>query len=446
MSLSGWLVAGAIFIIILTIALGIGWWLRNNSNPTPGPPTKYSAPLVWGMPSPGPDPTKNFCQLYEFPTAVVDIGGVPTAVPGAPTLNPDVLNTLQGQPTHPFCLDSDQIIAQQVQHTCQNPPQVTVSGAITRCFLISGGTTGLGGTETYYTTSGCLNIPQCAGQLSLVSVNFHAPTVPNIFCLQREGTGANITMQPCNPANPAQLFRVTRVNPGQNPNSLQPGQGQNGLIAQILDRDSGLCVVPGTGTTTTIYDPNYLAPIDAECSGPSQVFTGTNVILGACTGETGGTGTFPGYVWALLPSVPYCPATGGCTGCTGCIGCHRVPGSAFCEGCPACTGNAPLPTPPQIVYIGNLNLTEIPLGTTGYAGLTGNSAIVQWLIDNNAESMYFGGTGDGLILRDIGTDVTVCEQQPFTAQYLNLITYNTLRAEEVCLAEGILATPNCISL
>jgi hypothetical protein len=254
MSLSGWLVTGAIFIIILAAAIGLGWWIRNNFRSTPATPSPFSSVTVWGKPSPGPDPAKNSCQLYQFPTALVNIGGVPTAIPGTPSLNPTVLNSLTGHVGNPICLDSDQIIAQEVQHTCTAPVGV-VNGSITRCFLIDGGVTGLGGTETYFTTTGCLNIPACAGQLSLVSINFQAPGVTGIFCLQQSGTGGTITMAPCNPSNPNQLFRVTRINPGQNPASLQPGQAQNGIIAQILDRNTGLCVVPGTGTSSTIFNP-----------------------------------------------------------------------------------------------------------------------------------------------------------------------------------------------
>lgn len=437
MSFSEWLIIGAIFILILTIAFGFGWWLRNNSNPTPAPPNAFSAPLVWGTPTPGPNPTKNFCQLYQFPTALVDIDGIETAIPGNPTFNANILNNLQGVPNYPQCLDSDQIMAQQLQHACTAPNGV-INGAITRCFLIDGGLTGLGGTESYYTNSGCFNVPACAGQLSLVSINFQAPTVPNINCIQNEGTGFNVTMQSCDPSNNSQLFRITRIDPGQNPNSLQPGQGQNGLIAQILDRDTGLCLIPGTTTTTTIYDPDYLGT--SQCMGPNVIFSGTNVTMGECTG-----GIFPGYVWVLLPSLPYCPLTGGCGGCTGCPGCNRVSGSTVCFGCAGCNGDAPLPTPPQIVYVGNLNLEDLPVGPTGYNGFTGPSAIVQWLIDNNAQSLYYGGTGNGLILRDLGTDVTVCEDKPFISQYLNITTYNTIIQEEVCLQE-ITTNPNCIPL
>lgn len=445
MPFTEWLITGAIFIIILMLVLGIGWWIRNTTPTHPTQPPVFVPPLGWSSPVPGPDPDKNTCQLYQFPTVVVDINGVPTAIPGTPTFNTKILNNLMGESTYPQCLDTDQIMAQQVEHTCTNPAGVT--GGTSRCFLIEGGTTGLGGTEVYYTNTslkngqGCPNIPACSGQLSLVSINFQAPGVTGIFCLQSNGTGANITMEPCNPANPDQLFRVTRVNPGQNPNSLRPGQGQNGLIAQILHRETNLCVVPGNSTTTTLYDPSYLTPIDNACVGPVESVAGTNVVLGPCTG-----GVFPGYIWGFLPSVPYCSLTGGCGGCTGCPGgdCRRTPGTNACRGCITCRGFAPLPTPPQIVNISGL--TGMPGGFTGYMGFTGPSALVQWLLDNDAQSMYYGGTGNGLILKDIGLDVTVCEDKPHVAQYLNLTAYNTLNEEEVCIAEGTAGTVSCIPL
>lgn len=446
MSFSDWLITGAIFIIILAVALGIGWWLRNRSNPSSQSPPKYSAPLVWTNIRPGPNPSKNFCQLYDFPTVVLDINGVPTAIPGTPTFDAGILDQLSGMTALPRCLDTDQIVAQQLQHTCNTPPNVSLSDVdSTRCFLINGGLTGIGGTETYYSNSECLAIPSCAGELSLVSVNFQGPGPSgsnDIFCLQSQGTGQNIIMALCDPSNSDQLFRVTRINPGQNPNAIPPQQGQNGLIAQILHRETGQCVLAGTGTTSTLYDPSYLTPFNTSCTGPIESIAGRNVILGTCTG-----GSFPGYVWSLFPSISYCGISGGCSGCRGCLDCERLPNSNVCGGCTGCTGFAGSPTPPQISYIGDLNINDIPVGPTGYSGLTGASAIFKWLIDNNTESLYYGGTGDGLILRfPIGLDVTVCENKPYTAQYLNLVNYNTLRAEEVCIADGTLATLSCVDL
>jgi len=439
MSLSGWLVACSIFLIILSLALGIGLWFRNHSHPTPHPPSPYQSPLVWGPPVPGPNSSKNYCQLYQFPTSILPINSVPTVFPGTPSFNPNTLNILHGSPVNRSCIDSDQILAQQVQHSCVQPNGT--DNTISRCFLINGGTTGIGGSESYYTNSGCLNIPPCVGELSLVSINYQSPTVTGTYCLQSNGTGSNISISLCNPSNPSQLFRITRTNPGQNPNTIPPGQGQNGLLAQILDRNTNLCVVSGTGTTNIIFDPNYIHPIDFGCSGPSSSFTGTNLVLGPCTG-----GLYPGYVWALLPSISYCPLIGGCPGCIGCPGCKKVVGSSSCSGCIGCTGNSPLITPPQITYVGNIDIANIPSGPSGYHGLTGPSAIFSWFIDNNAKAMYFGGTGTGVGLLPIGQDISVCSNRPFTSQYLNLTTYNTLIGEEVCLAEGTLGTYKCVSL
>ena len=461
MALSHWIIAASLFILILLLALGLGWWFRNNSHPAPAFPDAYSAPLGWGPLVPGPDAEKNFCQLYQFPTSLLDIEGVETVVPGNPTFNPLILRELSGTRGLPICLDQDQIIARQVEHTCTAPLGV-VDGAITLCDLIEGGSTGLGGSEVFYTNSGCPAIPSCVGELSLISINFQAPTNP-IFCLQNNGTGADITMAPCDPSLETQLFRVTRTNPGQNPNSIAPGQGQNGLLAQILDRERGLCVVPGTGTTSTVYDPDSIP----GCSGTEMTIPGPNVILGTCTvGSCTGTGTgthctgpeFPGYVWALLPSLPYCTSQTGCAGCTGCPTCIRQPSSNVCSGCPGCTGLSPMITPQQIVYVGDFDFSTFPsntpgmtgmtgmTGLTGTTGLTGPSAIVQWLVDNDAQSMYYGGSGDGLILNDLGLDVTVCPQRAFVAQYINLSAYNTISEESACYAAGTLGTQACIGL
>jgi hypothetical protein len=172
--------------------------------------------------------------------------------------------------------------------------------------------------------------------------------------------------------------------------------------------------------------------------------------MGECTG-----GVYPGYLWMLLPSLPYCSNPTGCiqyaqTGCTGCginNRCIRQPGLNTCSGgCSSCTGYEFMITPPQIVYIGDLDINKAPLGATGYKGFTGAPAVTLWLVDNHAKALYWGGTGHGLILKDMGTDYTVCEQRPFTAQYINLVTYNTISKESVCFANGTLGTPNCFSL
>lgn len=471
--LAGWIVAIFIFVILLLIAIGVGWWLRNHGTPDPVPPNIYNAPLGWGKPVAGPDPDKNTCQLYTFPSGLVDIGDppVPTAVPGTPTYSASVLSGLAGVTGYPSCIDTDQIIAQQVQHTCTAPAGV-VEGQITLCDLQTGGTTGLGGTEIFYTNSNCSVIPSCAGEISLLSLNYGAPEAP-IMCLQNNGEGELMTMALCDPAQDNQLFRITRVNPGQNPASLIPGQEQNGAFAQILDRSTGLCLQPATQTTEWQYDPATSG--NTGCTG--NVDPGPQLALGltmgSCTGPTGVTGPtglgsgFPGYDWALIDSVQYCDNPDGCTGCgvcgggcegclfpsgvNGCVGCNPVGRSTACSACenngdscsvpdrtcPACTGcdgHRALVTPPQIVYIGDLNLSTFPTGA--YNGITGPSAEIAWLLDNNASALYYGGIGNPVLQPQIGLDVqTNCPDNGYTAQYINLTTFNIISAQSVCFAD-----------
>lgn len=429
MNFSEWLVIIS-FIVILLGLIGIGWWIKNKI-PNPSPPNEFTNPLVWSQPTPGPDPKKNTCQLYQFPS--INLNG--TIIPGTPTFDSNILNKLTGQLKYPMCLDTDQIIAQQLQHTCIAPRGV-VDGSITRCFLMDGSIGKLGDKEIYYSNSQCFNVPPCPGRLSVVSLNFQAPGFSNIYCLQKNGLNANITMAPCDPSNENQIFRVTRIDPGQNPNSLKQGEGQNGLFAQIFDRDTGLCVVPGNSTTTTIYDPSYIHHVMSDCGGNPEVIQGTNLVLGPCKG-----GIYPGYVWALIPSVFYCGEPQGCKGCTGTctVKCQRRLGSNSCYPCPytgTCEGSEALPTSQQIVYIGNLNLNNIPLGDKEYQGLKGSSALIKWLLDNNAQSMFFGGGGNGVILRSIEIDYESCKGRSYNSQYLDIVTYNTLKNLEICIANN----------
>jgi len=447
MVLSSWLFAVSVFILILAIVIGIGWWYRNRSILTPEPPNPYNSPIVWGTPIPGPNNNKNSCQLYTIPTIITQ-GSPQTLIPGTPTYNASILDNLTGNKEYPKCLDSDQILAQQLKHTCIAPNGV-VDGAITRCLLLEGGNTGIGGSETFYSDEKCArsHLPKaCPGVLSFVSVNYQVPNNNAFRCILYDGLGASVLMEPCDPPVDInnQLFRVTRIDPGQNPQSLEPGQGQNGLIAQIYHRDSGLCLVAGTGSTSTTYDGSYVG-----CPDYTRVFTGPDVIMGECTG-----GVYPGYLWLMLPSIEYCGVTGGCPGCVG-SSCFRCERSNECNA--QCSGYESMITPPQIVYLGNLDITQIPLGSTGYAGLTGPSAVIKWLVDNNAQSLYNGGSDNQLILLPIGLDTAIstdicsgstessCEtgDRAYAAQYINTTLYNTISNLAVCFNEN---NQSCVNL
>lgn len=447
MTFARWMIIIAVIILILLLAIAIGWSLRNNRSPQPVPPSQYTAPLGWLPPTPGPDPDKNTCQIYTFPTGQVNVDGVPTALPGTPSLDANILNGLTGTainevvgPTGTdICLDTDQIAAQQLQHVCGNPARVA-DPSITRCDLMMGGTTGLGGVEVYYADTvgtkiegGCPKIPDCAGELSLVSINFGAPTSEEIKCLKTNGVGLPVTMEICDPGDPDQLFRVTRINPGQNPNSIKPGRGQNGLFAQILDRRNNTCLTRGTATDAESTYRRQLSPNPGCQGGNGTRIQGNDLTFAPCTtsstGTTGTTGTvqlgsqFPGYNWALFPSVVF-PSTGSVS-------------------------------PPQIFNIENLDFSTFPGGLTG--GITGGvQEIFDWFEDNNGQAIYYGGEGFPVLpLRLDGNDLPIkfgidvdgeCYQQGFTAQYLNLTTYNIISTERVCFADGTLATPQCTGL
>jgi hypothetical protein len=406
MSFGSWLLGAFVFIVILFIVLGIGFWARNH-RPKSTPNKAFTNALGWGPPVQGPDPNKNICLLYQFPTTTITVDQKETVYPGNPTYNTDILNDLQGSSTIPLCIDTDQALIQQLQHSCTG--YNASDPGISLCYLLTGGTTGLDGSEVYY--GNCLGrgSPRCPGQISLVSINYQSPFQTNIYCLNASGPDQNVTMNPCNPSIPQQLFRVTRINPGQNPNSLRSGQGQQGIIAQIYDRNSGLCLMKGNSLSSTIYDPAYLK--NTQCVGPQKTITASNVVLGDCQGGQ------TGYSWLFLQSVQYCDSNLGCP-----------PGNLTT-------------TPPQIVYIGDADMTTFP-GSTGYNGFTGPSAIIQWLLEKgggpntSAQSLYFGGAGNGLILQDLGTDVSDCEQKPFNAQYINLSLYNTITEQAVCYSNN----------
>jgi hypothetical protein len=323
------------------------------------------------------------------------------------------LDVLTGKSVFPDCLDSDQILAQQIKRTCV-PRNNVVDGSKNLCVDINGTIVSLGGTEEYYTSAGCFQTSACAGQIALLSINYQVPSNFNINCIVNNGKDNEITMTGCDPTSAAQVFRFTRIDPGQNPGSLKPGQGQNGLIGQIFDRNTGLCVQPGPNTITAQYDPSYLSAFG--CAGPSLPVQGSDVVLSTCTG-----GPFPGYVWAFVPPLVYCPETD----------------------VTKCNASNTTQSPPQITNISNLDFSTFP-GPDGYKGLSGSSAIVQWFIDNKATSMLYGAGDNKLVLTPFSIDGTKCLDRAKVGQYLNISIYNTIQQQAVC--QGSPNVAECIGL
>lgn len=443
--LSKWLLAVIIIMAMIIIAVGIGWVIRNNNDKNAQQtPTQegFSHPLVWSVATAGPDSSKNTCQIYQFPTSMM--GDV--AYIGAPTFNGDTLSGMTGVTfgSETICTDVDEIIAQQMQHSCTGPVGVTDT-SIVRCITLNGTSVGIGETEVFYNNILCPAIKQCPGELSLIALNYHG-TSTQLNCITRESlpgvpTGLMGIVE-CNPSDNNQIFRLTRTNPGTDPSTLQPGT-QSGMLAQIYDRDSGLCVGVSSQQVENYYDTNFITPINSGCSGAIVPYEGLGLELTECTG-----GPYPGYVWALFPSMSYCGQPDGCSGCA--TGYTRMPYTNECcddknpTSCPGTAGYESFSTPQQIFYIGGVDFNDVPTGSA--------QEMFVWAVDNNLPRMFYGGYQGSVtstsqyptavvtpITDNItkGTDISTCNGLSSVGQYLNLILYNTLIQEAPCVAAEI---------
>lgn len=416
-----------VLILLITILIGISAWYKENYSPTLNPDNAPPPPktFTWGPVKAGPDPTKNYCQLYQFPIENIVIDGIPTVVPPNPTFASSVLDSLEGATGIPGCLDVDQIVAQQVQHTCVAPQGVpTGTGTvITTCNLLNGGTTGIGGSEIYYSNALCPASKLCPGQLSVLSTSYTS-NINNDICWEKNSNNQIIPAK-CDPTNANQLFRITRMNIGDNPQAIPSNLGNSGLQTRIYDRTTGLCVVPSRNGSFTKLP---------GCG--SLIKLGDLLTMGPCTS------VYQGFDWLFFPSISYCPYPGGCGGCTGSTGCSAPVGSNVCVGGPGCTGVVGTITPPQFIYIGNLDLKTIPQTPDGVDGL---SFLMSWLISQNARSVVCGGPGQGdiVLAPPVKTDMRACEAASYVSQYLNIPSYNRLVELEVCLANS---TTACVGL
>lgn len=443
MALGAWLFAIFIFVVVLVLAIGLGLYYRNRNVPNPEIPTPLFS--TWLPPQPGPDPDKNTCQLYQFSTGIINVGSVPTVTPPNPTLNPDTLDNLIGSPNIPDCLDSDRLVAQQVTRTCGFPPtpqRVIRTDLISRCRRLDGSVARTDETEVVYTAQSdpnrngsCTNLPRCAGQISLVSVNANPlpPTFPR--CMSNPSDGTPLVMIDCDPQDFSQLFRVTRVNFNQNPNTVVPiTDPQTGALARIFNRDTGTCLKVDQPllTQTYLYDEAF-----AGCgTGLIPINSYYNVSFGECEA----TGNFeqrnnpiprylyPGYNWYLHP---------------GFVGCLRTPA----EG--GCTSATISHVPPQLLYLGDVNMEEFPNPILPYRGLEGLAGLTRWFIDQETPSLFYGGIeGQKLIAfpNVVQSEGELsCLARGAVAQYVNLTIFNSIIRQEVCIP-GQIQAPGCVPL
>lgn len=425
MSGLGWLIV-ILMLLLVGTAVAVALWLAMQRKPVTTDQLKefISNKVQWGDFTKGPDPTKNTCQIYTFPTTQVTYKGVPVFDPPTPSLNPSSLNSMTGTPSAGgTCLDVDQIQAQQVTRRCEGPDYQ--GERLTLCRRLDGTFIERGEKEVLYTSDNiggagsCTRRPRCPGQLALVAPGANI----NIFkrsCLKKVGTSTKLDT--CAPVLD-QLFRVTRKDPGVT--FLTSANPQNdGLLATIFDRMSGLYLNAGTDVVTTKYFPP---------GGQAITFSGQNLVW---TSDA----TFN---WLVLPPLEFCSNPGGCFGNSCGATCHTEDNSSTCipdTSNPCTTNFANLITPPQLVYIGRINFSTAPIlnqKITEYKDLVGFSALLQWLSDNGARTLYYGGnfpdSGTDPVLIPLMLNSTVVGAMAAATQYINLDQYNTLIAAQVCL-------------
>jgi len=219
-------------------------------------------------------------------------------------------------------------------------------------------------------------------------------------------------MGQCDSSNPLQTFRVTRTPIGTNPASLTFGNGQQGLLGQILDRTNNLCLTDSGVLVSSTYESDY-QPVSYGCNVKTVAVTGHRVSLEECT-----KGPYPGYEWLFMPSFTYCTNP---------------------DGCDVHTEDL-VTTPPQIANIGNVDLTTMP-------SITSPEELIQWFQDNDVLSLYFGGDVNSaliLLLRPFALDVDDCDNRPFVAQQINVVNYETIISQPACIAN--IFQPNCYPL
>lgn len=288
------------------------------------------------------------CTGYTFPT-VKNADG--TISPGNPTLDPNALATATPVVPALTCVYSDQIDAIKVQHICNNvigtqtfdPSQ---NPNVYECRSADGSLVPYGTVETYYNTCGAGGgyvATYCPGEIGTVTVGYY-PNYSNAIsgpsptpCIYWDSVNSVIRLSASNASNlasPAFQFAIIRTNYGVVPANSTKGPGQTGMTgtyAAIMHRATG----------------KYLIPQSLDSSGVPIV--GSGLTLGDATISNG-------YIWALIPQLPYYSCTGssckeGSSGC--CIGLSCQPGGTECS----CSGASCQPngsTAQQIVYVGNV--------------------------------------------------------------------------------------------
>lgn len=209
------------------------------------PDFTLDTPGVWSPPVASPGDVRGGCRVYSFPP---DQSEPPVVVNDITVVDQIPPQGLIG------CVDDDQLYLKRQQHTCQAK----------NCRGTDGRLYTPGQIEYFYQSC---SAPKCTSTLGFVGLNVNAANPANALCLTKPADLLDtVKVVPCDITNNNQLFRLERFKFDGTPNSL-------GIYLKIVDRQSGLCVMPS--------------------------FDKTKLILNDCVESNG-------VVWALLPSIGYC--------------------------------------------------------------------------------------------------------------------------------------------
>lgn len=228
-------VAAGVSIVLLLYARGTFVKAPVEAIDTKALLTAATQASSWDKAGKSTDSTRSSCQTYTF-NGYYD--GT-TLIPAAPVLKTAILDAVAPSTTASNCKYPDQIVAKQLVRKCK--------GGGDQGFPCRGhdGTQYLSGQyEVYYEEC---KISDCKGDIGVVSVNFSAADFKQAVCLSTNsptaGIGSVIKTLPCDPTDPMQLFVIQR-------DALLGQQNQGaGPVGNIVDRRTGLCVIPNSSYT-----------------------------------------------------------------------------------------------------------------------------------------------------------------------------------------------------
>lgn len=372
-----WAIIFIVITLISLLILGIVFYYiyrkqdQDLKKPTP---SDFTLTAVYGWSGQnGPDPYKNFCQIYNV---------------SPPTFQKDVLDNIPGITEQP-CYYADQIIATQLQRTCIDknvdigPTGTTV--IFNLCRRTDGTLAQPGDTEVYYDNSVCANIINpCPGSLGIIAVPFSDLSGNIIQSCVLGPTGLTgpgyLPIVPCNINDRNQHFSLTNYSLGL----TGVYQDNSGPFAQLVLRNTPV---------------GYVGP--QVCLAEVKDFT---------LGVTSCSPTNP--EWIFVPSFQ-----------------AFVPGITFIPG----TTGTTLIFPQGLVSTRNIDITNIPQFNTGQdiynylASINANALTVNLTPNGFGQHVYALSYRDAAINLqtynlDKGTNYNVVSS--INTQFVNYDLYN----------------------